>query len=205
MRGRWITSCVLVTGLMLAAVPVKAQDDKGTLGGGADQEAMMKEWHKWTDPSAMHKHLEKLAGNWNVVMKLTMDPSAPPMESKGTCTNTLVIGGRWVRQEYKGEMMGMPYEGMGMVGYDNFRKEFVCNWTDNMTTAMLRLTGACNEQGTEFNLTGTMDEPMSGERDKKFRHVWKFSGMDAYSMEMFDNIPGKGEVKVMELALTRAK
>lgn len=205
MRGRWITSFAVVAGLLLSTVPVTAQDGKGALGGGADQEAMMKEWAKWANPGEMHRHLEKFVGRWNVTMKVWMDPSAPAAESKGTCSNSLEIGGRWLRQEYKGEMMGMPYEGTGMLGYDNFRKQFVCSWADNTTTAMLHLTGTCNETGTEFNLSGTMDEPITGERDKKLRHAWKFAGMDSYTMELFDNIPGKGEVKVMELALTRVK
>lgn len=204
MRGRWITTLALVTGLTLAASSMYAQDDKGTMGG-ADQEAMMKEWHKWADPSDMHKKLEKLAGNWTATMRFFMDPSAPAMESQGSCASSFVLGGRWLRQEFKGEMMGMPFEGIGMVGYDNFRKEYVCAWTDNMTTSMLQMRGSCNEAGTEFNFSGIMDEPMTGERDKKFRHVWKFSGADSYTMEAYDNIPGKGEVKVMELTFSRVK
>lgn len=204
MKGRTGLGCLLLVAALMSARPVLAQSDKAP-AQDADMAAMMQEFHKWADPGAMHKHLEKLAGRWTVAMKMTMDPNAPPVESKGACSSAFVIGGRWLRQEFKGEMMGMPYEGIGMIGYDNFRQEYVCTWADNTTTAMLRLTGTCNEAGTEFTLSGTMDQPMTGERDKKFRHVWKFTGADTYTMEMYDTIPGKGEVMVMTLEFTRVK
>lgn len=205
MRGRWITGLAVSAGLVLSVALASAQDDKGTIGGGADQEAMMKEWAKWAMPGDMHKQLDKMVGNWTVTTKMWMDPSAPPMESKGTAKNEWVLGGRWVRQEYSGEMMGTPFEGIGMTGYDNFKKEFISVWADNVSTTMIRSTGTCNADGTEFNMSGTMDEPMTGERDKKFRHVWKVKSADEHTFEAYDNIPGKGEVRVMELVYTRVK
>lgn len=165
----------------------------------------MKEWAKWANPSPMHKHLEKLAGIWSVESKMWMDPTQPPIESKGSATNTLILEGRWLKQEYKGEMMGMPFSGIGMLGYDNFNQQFIGTWIDNVSTAMTQSSGICNEAGTEFNLSGKMDEPMTGERGKAFRHVWKISSADSHVFEAYDNIPGKGEVRVMEVTYTRVK
>jgi len=204
MRGRWIVGGLLIVGLLFGNTTTRAEGESA-LPAGADQEAMMKEWAKWAMPGEMHKHLEKMIGNWTVETKMWMDPAAPPMESKGTAKNSWVLGGRWVRQEYTGDMMGMPFEGIGMTGYDNFRKEFVSTWQDNMSTTMMRSTGTCNAAGTEFSLSGTMDEPITGERDKKFRHVWKVTSADMHVFEAYDNIPGKGEVRVMELTYTRVK
>ncbi len=204
MRGRWIVGGLLVIGLLLGNMPVRSEGENA-LPAGADQDAMMKEWAKWAMPGEMHKHLEKLVGNWTVKTSMLMDPNAPPMESMGTAKNSWVLGGRWVRQEFTGDMMGMPFEGIGMTGYDNFKKEFISTWTDNMSTTMIRSTGTCNASGTEFNMSGIMDEPMTGERDKKFRHVWKVTSADTHVFEAYDNIPGKGEVRVMELTYTRVK
>lgn len=202
MKSRWVVAGIVTVGLFASAALLSAEDVNL---GGADMAAMMKEWDKWASPGEMHKHLEKMAGNWTVTTKMWMDPSAPPMESKGTAKSTFVLGGRWLRQEYSGDMMGMPFEGIGMIGYDNFKKEFISTWVDNMSTTMMRSTGSCNAAGTEFNMSGTMDEPLTGERDKKFRHVWKLTSADSHVFEAYDNIPGKGEVKVMELTYTRVK
>jgi hypothetical protein len=205
MKRRWIVCGLVTLGMYCGSIPVHSEEGKTPEPGGADMEAMMKEWAKWSNPTDMHKHLEKMAGNWTVTTKMWMDPSAPPTESKGAAKSTFVLGGRWLRQEYTGDMMGMPFEGIGMTGYDNFKKEYISTWTDNMSTTMMRSTGSVNAAGTEFTMTGTMDEPMTGERDKKFRHVWKLASADSHVFEAYDNIPGKGEVKVMELTYTRVK
>jgi hypothetical protein len=72
-----------------------------------------------------------------------------------------------------------------------------------MGTGMTSATGTADAQGT-ITLTGTMDEPVTGEKDKKYREVLRWTGPDAFTMEMYDTISGK-EVKVMELLHTRAK
>jgi hypothetical protein len=204
MKGRWFISGLIALALVAGVTLAPAQEGQ-EMGGGADMAAMMKEWEKWSAPCPMHKHLEKLVGTWNAVTKMSMDPSAPAVESKGVATNTLIMGGRWLRQDYKGEMMGMPFEGVGMLGYDNFKKQFIGSWIDNASTMMMHSMGTANESGTEFNLSGTMDEPITGERDKKFRHAWKIASADSHTFEAYDNIPGKGEVKVLEITYTRVK
>lgn len=170
-----------------------------------DMDAMMKEWAKWSTPGASHKVLEKMAGKWTTSQKMWMDPTQPPMESKGTAELTLVLGGRFLQEHYTGELMGMPFEGMGLVGYDNFRKEYISSWADNMGTYMMHARGTGNAAGTEVSMSGIFDEPASGEKDKKFREVIKITGPDSFVFEMYDTIPGKGEVRVMELTHTRVK
>ena len=49
-----------------------------------DRDAMMKEFAKWTTPGDAHKPLERLAGTWTISQKMWMEPTTPPMESKGT-------------------------------------------------------------------------------------------------------------------------
>jgi hypothetical protein len=56
---------------------------------------------------------------------------------------------------------------------------------------MMRSTGTCNADGTEFNMSGIMDEPMTGERDKKFRHVWKITSADSHILEAMTTSPAR--------------
>jgi hypothetical protein len=55
-------------------------------------------------------------------------------EKHATCTNTMILGGRYQQSMIKGNMMGMPFEGMGLLGYDNAQKLFYSTWVDNMGT-----------------------------------------------------------------------
>ncbi len=35
--------------------------------------------------------------------------------------------------------MGMPFEGMGIDGYDNLAKQYVSTWVDNMGTGIMNI------------------------------------------------------------------
>jgi hypothetical protein len=199
MKPRTIPALLAALAVAVVLVaPVRAQE-------AMDQEAMMKLWEKYSTPSAHHKDFEKYVGKWNASMKMWMDPSAPPVESPGSAEYTLLLGGRWLMQNFKGTMMGMPFEGLGLSGYDNFREEYVSTWMDNVSTAGIKITGKRNAETGELTMTGPMDEPMTGERDKTFKAVEKWLGPDSFVFAAYDNIPGKGEVKVMEITYTRMK
>jgi hypothetical protein len=182
---------LLIAGSTRAAEPPKP-----------DPAAMMKAWEKYAAPGAPHQQMAKLAGKWTTSNTMWMDESQPPMTQTGTAEYTLALGGRYVTQNYKSEMMGMPFEGIGTLGYDNFRQRYFSTWIDNMGTGLMTATGTANAAGNEITYTGTMDDPMTGEKDKKFREVVKIAGPDAFTFEMFETRQGK-ERRVMEIKHTR--
>ena len=200
MFARRFATALCFTVLVAGGAIAQQQEQKAP-----DMATMMKEFAKWSAPGDAHKNLEKLAGTWTTTQRMWMDPSGQPMESKGTAEFHMGLGGRFLMQSYKGDFMGMPFEGMGTVGYDNFKKVYTSAWADNMGTAMMIAEGTANTAGSEISLSGTMDEPMTGEKNKKFREVMKLQGPDQFTFEMYDTIPGKGEVKVMEIVHTRSK
>ncbi len=101
MKHRWIALGALSLAFAgFVAGQVAAQDEMG--GGGGFQ---MPEWTKRT---AQHEELGKLAGTWDVVMKMWTAPDAPPMESIGTSTGKSILGGNYIQQDLKSSVMGMP-------------------------------------------------------------------------------------------------
>jgi hypothetical protein len=169
-----------------------------------DMDAMTQEWLKWSTPGAPHATLAKLAGKWTTAQKMWMDPSAPPQEASGTAEFTMVHGGRYLAQSYTGTMMDAPFEGSGMVGYDNFGKRYMSTWADNMGTMLLWATGSANAAGNEITLSGSYDDPMTGGKPKKFREVMKITGADRYVFEFWEDRDGK-MVRTIEIVHTRAK
>ena len=43
----------------------------------------------------------------------------------------MILDGRFLHQEFNGEMMGSPFIGIGITGYDNGSKQYVSNWMDS--------------------------------------------------------------------------
>lgn len=185
---------------IILAVPVAAQQDKPQepAMGGPEMEAMMKAM----SPGENHKHIARYAGDWTFTNKMWMDPSKPPQESTGTMKGELILGGRYVQTHWKGEMMGMPFEGRGTEGYDNLAKQYVSSWVDNMGTGILYSTGTCDDSGNKCEMKGDMIDPMTG-KEGYMRSVTTWMGQDSFKFELFGAGPDGKELKMMEMALKK--
>jgi hypothetical protein len=175
-------------------------------GGGAppDMDAMMKQWEKMATPGPEHVELAKSVGKWNVTTTFRMGPEAEPMTSKGSAEFVSLLGGRWIRQDFSGEFMGRPFHGVGHEGYDKFKKQYVSTWTDDLSTAFLVSYGTPSKDGKSIVFFGLMDEPMTGEKNKKVRSVTRRVDADTMVYESYDKAKGK-EWKAMEITYTRMK
>ena len=185
--------------LFVASGKVCGQSEKNNM------DEMMKIWKAAATPGEAHKKLDAMAGSWNIQAKMWMGPDAPPMESKGTAEFKWVLGNRFLMEEMKGEMMGMPMTGIGYNGYDNVNKKYTMFWLDNFGTAMSYAEGAADQSGKIFTMYGKMDEPTTGEHDKNVKYVTRIIDKDTWIFEMHDLAIGEPNTKVMELTYNRKK
>ncbi len=93
--------------------------------GKMDMQAMMEIYRKVGTPGAPHKLFANLEGSWTTRTKSWAGPDQPPMDSTGTCEQKLLLGGRYLQQEYTGDMMGETVHGINIVGYNNHTKKYV--------------------------------------------------------------------------------
>ena len=181
-----VALCPLFVAMLCGAMvmPAAAQE-----GGEEMPEYMM--------PSEAHKVLTDLAGTWDVASRFWMDPTQPPMESKGEATFTAILEGRYVTQEYESEMMGQPFRGFGMDGYDVLAKKYVSVWTDTMGTAIYSMSGT--REGNVLTMEGQWPSP---EGTHTMRSVITHQDAEHFTMEMFMQA-GEDWVQLMELKYTR--
>jgi uncharacterized protein DUF1579 len=165
------------------------------------QDEQMKAWMTYMTPGPMHEMLAKSNGEWNEEVTMWMDPSAPPTKSTATCTNTMILGGRYQQSMSKGSFNGMPFEGTSTVGYDNAKKVFVSTWIDNMGTGIMFTEGKYDEKTKTINFGGNCVDPMTG-KEMKVRETFKIIDDNNQFMEMFMTQNGK-EFKTMEIKFTR--
>lgn len=154
-------------------------------------------------PGPEHEVLAKRVGTWSVSTKIWMDPSQNPMESIGTAEFKLVMDGRFLHQEYKGEMMGMPFTGWGFDGFDRVTGKWTSFWIDSMSTSPTSLTGTSADGGKTIEFTGDMSDCASG-TVVKTRWVATHSSDDESRVEMYVT-HGDKEEKAMELVYKRKK
>lgn len=174
-----------------------AQDDEM----GMDPE-MMKAWQESMTPGPMHELLARSVGEWKAEVTMWMDPNQPPTTSEATTVCESILGGRYFKSTHTGIMMGMPFEGYEISGYDNVKKKFFNVWLDNMGTGIMLSEGLYDEASKTFTYSGTMTEPMGN--DLMVREVIKVIDNDNTIFEMYMDEGGK-EMKTMEIKYTRIK
>jgi Protein of unknown function (DUF1579) len=172
-----------------------------TLFAAAQSDADMKAMMAYSTPGEIHQLLAKTAGSWRGDITMWMQPGAAPMKIVGESTNEMILGGRYLQEKNTGSFMGSPYEGIGLIGYDNAKKIFVSSWIDNMGTGMMYLTGTWDAPTKTITFTGTMVDPTAG-GDVKIREVYKLIDDNTQIMEMYSVSNGK-EFKNMEIKYTR--
>ena len=165
----------------------------------------MKAWMDAGTPGPQHAELAKHVGEWDCVVKMWMDPSQPPMESKGTETIEMIFGGRIQVGHFTGDFMGMPFHGQSMTGYSNFAKVWWGTWIDDMSTALMYSEGTSSDDGKTVTFFGTMDDPASHVMDKTIKQIMKRIDDDHFIFESWDNAKTPQEYKSMEISYTRKK
>ncbi len=169
--------------------------------------AMMAEMMKAMAPGPQHAALKKMVGKFTAEVSMKMTADGPDITSKGTETNEMILGDRYLKSDYTGDMMGQVFHGLNIVGYDNQKKKYVSIWLDDMSTGPMLAEGTSAADGKASNYAGEMICPANGQM-MAFRQIVTITDDDHYQFEMFSKDPkepaGK-EFRGMIIKYTRVK
>lgn len=170
-----------------------------------DSATAMKTMMEAGTPGQQHTMLAKGDGKWTAETTMWMSPGAPPVTAKSSAVNKMVLGGRYQQTTFKGDFMGMPYEGTSTTGYDNAKKVFFTTWMDNMSTALMNMEGTWDDASKSITFKGKMLCPANG-KECEMKQVYKIVDDNTHVMEMYgpDMQTGK-EYKSMEINFARSK
>lgn len=152
-------------------------------------------------PGEQHLSLKPYLGQWKTMTKMWSDPSTPPEVSKGKATFTSLFGGRFLGQEYQGKFMGQPFSGQGVVGFDNVKKQFVSDWLDSASTALMASSGQRDATGA-IVFSGQMECPIM-KKSMNIRQVMTPVKDRRFTYEMFGSDGSGKEFKMLEVVYTR--
>ena len=188
---------LLVACLVLVASAAIAQDS------GPSAEDMQK-WMEMAQPGPHHKMLTASAGTWDTKSKFAMEPGGPEMEATGTSTIKSVLGGRFVEEAITSTMMGMPWEGHGVFGYDNATQKHNGIWYDSFGTMIMMFEGTCENSCKTVSMTSTYFDPMA-KMEKKMKVVTTHKDDDHAMVTFFDVGKDGKDVRMGEVQYTRNK
>ena len=166
-----------------------------------EQKAEMEAYTKAGTPGAAHKKMAAEVGAYTTKVKSWHAPGQPPTEETGTATRSMALDGRVLVEDFKGSMMGMPFTGHGMRGYDNVTGKYWSTWNDSMSTGLMVSEGTCDDKGACI-FKGSWNDPIK----KAAVTARMTSRWTSPTVEMFEMYgPGRDgkEFKMMEITYTR--
>lgn len=173
--------------------------DKGY--GQMDKATMEKMMQEFGRPGPEHELLKGMAGKWKTKMISYWENPEEPGVAEGVSDIKLIMDGRFAVESYKSDYNGMPFEGMGITGYDKVKKKYVGTWMDNMGTGVMHSEGTYDEASKTLTLFGEADSPMG---HMKMRMTAQQVDANKTIFTMYTTMPGMPqEMKGMEIIYTR--
>ena len=166
-----------------------------------DKEEMMKKVEAAGTPGPAHKALQALTGNWKAEVKCWMDPGGQPEVTQGTAKANFTLNGRFLEEEFHGQMMGKSFTGKTLLGYDNTKQTFNSVWISDTQTSMFTSEGKGDGGNKVITLEGKANCPATGRKDIPMKTVLRVLSPEKHVFEMFDG--SKGNAKTMEITYTR--
>ena len=161
----------------------------------------MEAYQKYSIPGAPHRLLARMAGSWKTNTKSWFEPGKPPTESKGSCEQKMILDGRFLHQAFTGDMMGALFTGVGITGYDNFKKRYVSTWMDSMSTGIFFFEGISSSDEHTIAMECRTEDPVRG--SVRWRSMTRIVDDDTHLFEMYITDRSDKEQKMMEITYTR--
>ncbi len=196
-----------LTGTLLAAAAVLLAGHALAQAGGEppkmtpEQQATMEAYQKAGTPGEQHKTLAATAGTYSIKTKSWEAPGGAAMEETGTATRTMTLDGRVLVEEVDSKMMGAPFIGHGMMGYDNVSGKYWSTWNDSMSTGIMVSQGKCDAKHN-CTFTGSWNDAVK-KAPVKARMTTRWTSPTTEVFEMFGPAKDGKEFKMMEITYTK--
>ena len=191
--------------IMALGLSVSAQEDSAG-SNEAERARKQKEIMQATLPGEEHELLARLAGDWNMELKMWMTPETEPMIVSGTSRNEMILGGRFLKSEAAAGSGAHAMESLNLVGFDRRHKKYTTVGFDNFGTYSVSASGSFDEESGKLVLSGTGTDPIGG-FDQVYDFVVEFIDDDHYRWSViFKNkemTHGQPEFKMVEIVYTR--
>jgi len=196
-----IRNILTVTAALFLATSALAQEGGKAPEMTPEQKAEMEAYMQAGTPGAPHQMLAASVGTYDLKVKSWHDPKAPATEEAGTATRKMILGGRVLVEDVNSTMMGSPFTGQGLRGYDNVSGKYWSLWMDSMSTGMMMSEGTCDAKGTcTFN--GSWNDAVT-KAPYKVRMTTRWTSPTTEVFEMYGPAKDGKEMKMMEITYTK--
>lgn len=163
-------------------------------------------------PGPEHRVLASLEGKWTLDITYNMGgPKAKPMTARGTATNRMILGGRFLMSEGVSDnpagagFGGAKVEMVGIYGFDRRTKEYTTIGLDTMGTYWVTAAGIMKPDKTIVMAGETLDDHAGSKEIRKYDMVLKVVDADTYLTQVIFKFANMPDLKIVEIVHRRVK
>ena len=153
-------------------------------------------------PGEEHNMMASQVGEWTEEITIWMHEGAEPVKNQAKVNIEMILDGRFQKSSHTGDFMGMPFEGVGITGFDNVSKKYCSTWIDNLSTGIMFTTGTMNLKTKAIQYFGEQADPISG-KTMKIREVMTQVSDSEMHFEMYSTPQGGKEFRSMQIIMKR--
>jgi len=155
-------------------------------------------------PGVGQRFLAKFVGEWTVE-KSFFRPNSEPVKTTGTCTQTMIHGGRFLQSDFKFGSGDNATTGTGVIGFDSTSGRFTSTWFDSRSTRFSHRQSKEKFDGEKITLVGAgLNTEEKAPRQSRTVTTLEDDGKKIIHRQFGVNQDGS-ERLVMQLLMTKAK
>ena len=174
-----------------------------TLQSPAPTAAQIERMREIYEPSAPHRDLETLVGEWEQEVKLASGKPEPAI-ARGRVTNRSILGGRFLVSEgaARAESGGLTIDSMLIFGFDGRSREYTVTVMDTFGTYSVSASGKGDAAARAIVMSG--ETPERGAM-KRFDVVLTRVDADTYRTEIIFRFPDRPPSIAVETTYRRVR
>lgn len=159
-------------------------------------------WSVYMTPSEVHTRLSQYTGSFKMEITMSMEAGKAPTIITVKSEHKMLLGGRFLEMKQQGTMMGMDYQSLITIGFNNIDRKMSLTTITNMGTGMLSLSGEWDEKSKTANLLGQLTNPVT-KGIILVRQTVTFVDDNTILIESYDTEGDQPEKKTVQYKLIR--
>lgn len=147
--------------------------------------------------------LKKYVGTWNAEVEMSAAAGQPATKEAGQDIVRAVAGGTWISSDFETKLMGAPFQGHEILGWDGVQKKYVFSWVDSMGAGITSGEGTFDAATKTFKFT-VHGYGMDG-KPQTWHQVDMWKDDNTREWQMFEPGPDGKEVLGITIHYKRAK
>jgi hypothetical protein len=152
-----------------------------------------------------YAYLQQFVGTWTGTASIWEAPGAEPITSPYVATSQMILDGKYLETKITGTYMGMPFEGIQIIGYSIATDKFTIQWISNLTSDFCISEGTLDETGKiRTDIADSEDCPICPSAEG-FEMVTHLIDNDHFSITQYHSGYGPEQYKALEITYTRTE